>query len=95
MIHIGRFGCNDIDEVPFQAMPRVGESVSMAIDGDTLTLRGSRAVHVPERTTPDGGSTVVGKAHSICAIDIGAAALTCSRDRPWEALYSRLRPHRP
>ena len=48
-----------IDEVPFQAVPRVGESVSMTIDGDTLTLRVSRVVHVPDRATPDGGSIVV------------------------------------
>ncbi|UVK41758.1 hypothetical protein LHFGNBLO_005842 [Mesorhizobium sp. AR10] len=35
-----------IEDVTFQAVPRIGESVSMA--GDTTSLRVSRVVHLPE-----------------------------------------------
>ena len=32
----------------FQAVPRIGESVSMLIDGSAQDLRVSRVVHVPD-----------------------------------------------
>ncbi|TPL63406.1 hypothetical protein [Mesorhizobium sp. B2-3-15] len=37
----------DATNVTFQAVPRIGESVSLSVDGNPQDLRVSRVVHVP------------------------------------------------
>ncbi|TYL23862.1 hypothetical protein E0F63_09965 [Streptococcus pyogenes] len=37
----------DVDELAFQELPRVGESVSMPLEGSTRDLRVLRVVHMP------------------------------------------------
>ncbi|MBN9218987.1 MAG: hypothetical protein J0I79_13630 [Mesorhizobium sp.] len=37
----------DATNAVFQAVPRIGESVSLAVDGSAQDLRVSRVVHVP------------------------------------------------
>lgn len=45
-------------DVLFQAVPRIGESVSLPIDGNTQDLRVSRVVHMPNGSL-DGAGIVV------------------------------------
>ena len=40
-------GSREADELAFQELPRVGESVSMPIDGSSRDLRVLRVVHMP------------------------------------------------
>lgn len=42
----------------FQAVPRIGESVALSIDGNTQDLRVSRVVHVTN-SSPEGASIIV------------------------------------
>ncbi|MDX8497258.1 hypothetical protein RFM99_02390 [Mesorhizobium sp. VK4C] len=37
----------DVDELAFQELPRVGESVSMPVEGSNMDLRVLRVVHMP------------------------------------------------
>ncbi|MEW6634887.1 MAG: hypothetical protein AB1440_28785 [Pseudomonadota bacterium] len=37
----------DVDELAFQELPRIGESVSVALEGSNRDLRVVRVVHVP------------------------------------------------
>ena len=37
----------DVDELSFQELPRVGESVSMPVEGSNQDLRVLRVVHMP------------------------------------------------
>ncbi|RJT32696.1 hypothetical protein D3227_26275 [Mesorhizobium waimense] len=48
-----------IQDVTFQVLPRIGETVSMAIGGSAANLRVSRVVHLPEGESPDGSLIVV------------------------------------
>ncbi|UDL89466.1 hypothetical protein LGH82_31155 [Mesorhizobium sp. PAMC28654] len=45
-------------DVVFQAVPRIGESVSLPIDGNAQDLRVSRVVHMPNGSL-DGAAIVV------------------------------------
>ncbi|TGQ64217.1 hypothetical protein EN829_020200 [Mesorhizobium sp. M00.F.Ca.ET.186.01.1.1] len=45
-------------EAVFQAVPRVGESVSLSCDGNPQDLRVSRVVHVPDGSL-EGAAIVV------------------------------------
>jgi hypothetical protein len=38
---------SDVDEVAFQELPRVGESVSLPLEGSNRNLRVLRVVHMP------------------------------------------------
>ena len=38
---------SDVDELAFQELPRVGESVSLPVEGSNRNLRVLRVVHVP------------------------------------------------
>ena len=42
----------------FQAVPRIGESVSLSVDGSPQDLRVSRVVHVPDGTL-EGAAIIV------------------------------------
>lgn len=48
----------DAADAIFQAVPRIGESVSLSVDGNQQDLRVSRVVHVPGNT-PDGAAIIV------------------------------------
>ncbi|MDX8478790.1 hypothetical protein RFN28_09895 [Mesorhizobium sp. VK24D] len=47
----------DVDELAFQELPRVGESVSMLIEGSARDLRVMRVVHIPG--SEQGGTTML------------------------------------
>jgi hypothetical protein len=51
-------------EAVFQAVPRIGESVSLSIDGTTQDLRVSRVVHVTNGS-PEGAAIIVEVTNSI------------------------------
>jgi len=38
---------SDVDELAFQELPRVGESVSLPVEGSNRNLRVLRVVHMP------------------------------------------------
>jgi len=45
--HISIDGTREADELAFQELPRVGESVSMPIEGSNRDLRVLRVIHMP------------------------------------------------
>ncbi|MBZ9854284.1 hypothetical protein LB566_10750 [Mesorhizobium sp. CA13] len=45
-------------EAVFQAVPRIGESVSLSVDGNAQELRVSRVVHVPDGSL-EGAAIIV------------------------------------
>ena len=47
----------DVDELAFQELPRVGESVSIPLEGANRSLRVLRVAHMPE--TEHGASTML------------------------------------
>jgi len=48
-----------IESVKFQVLPRIGESVSMSLNGASTSLRVSRVLHLPEGESPDGSLIVL------------------------------------
>lgn len=48
----------DTTEAVFQAVPRIGESISLSVDGSAQDLRVSRVVHVPNGAL-EGAAIVV------------------------------------
>jgi len=48
-----------LEEAAFLAVPRIGETVSLAIGGAATSLRVSRVVHLPEGLSPDGAAIVL------------------------------------
>lgn len=48
----------EASDAVFQAVPRIGESVSLLVDGNKQDLRVSRVVHVPDGTQ-EGAAIVV------------------------------------
>ncbi|MER9301887.1 hypothetical protein NKJ06_02330 [Mesorhizobium sp. M0293] len=48
-----------IDNITFQVVPRIGESISMSLHGASANLRVSRVLHLPEGESPDGSLIVL------------------------------------
>ncbi|MER9947691.1 hypothetical protein [Mesorhizobium sp. M0047] len=48
-----------IDNITFQVVPRIGESISMSLHGAHTNLRVLRVLHLPEGESPDGSLIVL------------------------------------